>query len=175
MQTKLVLALLITIALVSTFSGQKTAEFPDRIADNDNNVEWNGLKHDSFDSFYRSPFGAVTTGSTVNLKFRTFLNDVTGVSLRVYEYNPPTNTTSGPIDTAMTLSSSDGTYDYWSLDYQTPSTRKIIYYKFRVADGSDVDFYSDSYVDDHDNLGQGGVGAASDSEPSLGLTKQAPS
>ena len=155
--------LILTVAAVSL--GQKPAVEKSRLASNDNNVEWNGLEHDTFDSFYLSPFGAVTTGTTVNIAFRTFRNDVTGVQMRVYEYDPPTDNTVGPIDMAMTLSSSDATYDYWSINYQTPSTRKIVYYKFRVTDGSDTDFYSDSYVDDHDNLGQGGAGAAANDEP----------
>ncbi|MEZ5424806.1 MAG: alpha amylase N-terminal ig-like domain-containing protein [Pyrinomonadaceae bacterium] len=131
----------------------------------DNNVEWNGLLHDSFDQFYRAPFGSVTAGTTVILKFRTFKNDVTAIFLRTYVYNPPTNTTTGPIEQQLSLSSSDATYDYWSIDYQTPGTPKIVYYKFRVVDGTDSDFYSDSYFDDNDNLNQGGPGAPSDNEP----------
>ncbi len=134
-------------------------------ASNDNNVEWNGLEHDTFNNFYRTPFGAVTAGTVVNLRFRAFKNDLTGVFLRVYEYNPPTGTTAGPIDTAMAITSSDATYDYWSLSYQTPTTPKIIYYKIRVVDGTDTDYYSDFYADDHDNLGQGGGGGSFDNEP----------
>ncbi len=34
---------------------------------------------------YRTPGGAVPAGSTVLIRFRTFHNDVTGVSLRVYD------------------------------------------------------------------------------------------
>jgi glycosidase len=132
---------------------------------NDNNVEWAGLEHNTFSGFYRTPFGAVTTGTQVNLRFRTFRNDVTGVFLRVYEYNPPTNTTTGPFDTPFAITSSDATFDYWSLNYHAPATPKVIYYKFRVVDGTDTDFYSDLYLDDHDNVAQGGPGATSDNEP----------
>ena len=132
---------------------------------NDNNVEWNGLEHDTFSPFYRSPFGAVPTGTTVNLKFRSFKNDLTALYLRVYEYDPPTNTTAGPIDTALAVTLSDATYDYWSLSYQAPNTPKVIYYKFRAVDGTATAFYSDAYTDDNDNLGQGGLGSASSSEP----------
>ena len=45
----------------------------------DNNVEWDGLRHDSRDSLYRTPGGAVPAGTPVTLRFRTFHNDVTGV------------------------------------------------------------------------------------------------
>src|SRR6266540_5403501 len=55
-------------------------------------------------------------------------------------------------------------YDVWSRTVITLSSPKILYYKFRITDAGDVDFYSDSYADDHDNLNQGG-GAANDNEP----------
>ena len=131
----------------------------------DNNVEYAGLFHDTFDSFYRTPFGAVIAGTAVTIRFRTFKNDVTAVSLRVYAYDPPTGTTAGPTDTALAITNSDATYDYWILVYQTPSQPKIIYYKFRIVDGTSTAFYTDSYIDDHDNLNQGGPGAAAASEP----------
>jgi len=54
-------------------------------ASNDNNVWWGGLGHDSFDSTYRSTFGAVTTSQgNVHIRFRTCHGDVTGVRLRVW-------------------------------------------------------------------------------------------
>ena len=53
----------------------------------DNNVEWDGLRHDSRDLLYRTPGGAVPAGTPVTLRFRTFHNDVTGVKLRVYDLN----------------------------------------------------------------------------------------
>src|SRR5258708_23573801 len=66
-----------------------------------NNVNWNGLFHDTFDLFYRDPFGAVPTGASVDLKFRTFRNDATAVYMRVYAYDPPTDTNARPIRTPM--------------------------------------------------------------------------
>src|SRR5258708_2512661 len=67
-----------------------------------NAVNLDGLFHDTFELFYRDPFGAVTTGSSVNLKFRTFKNDA-AVYMRVYAYDPPTDTTAGPTDTPMAI------------------------------------------------------------------------
>ena len=49
----------------------------------DNNIEWDGLRHDSRDLLYRTPGGAVTAGTDVKIRFRTFHNDVNGVSLRL--------------------------------------------------------------------------------------------
>ena len=53
----------------------------------DNNVFWDGLRHDSRDLLYRTPGGAVKAGTPVLIRFRTFHNDVTAVSLRVYDLN----------------------------------------------------------------------------------------
>ena len=50
----------------------------------DNNVEWDGLRHDSRDLLYRTPGGAVPAGTAVTLRFRTYHNDVTGVTARIY-------------------------------------------------------------------------------------------
>ena len=52
---------------------------------NDNNVEFDGLGHNSHDTLYRVPFGAVTPGEEVILRFRTYHNDVTGVRARVWD------------------------------------------------------------------------------------------
>ncbi|HYE15769.1 MAG TPA: alpha-amylase family glycosyl hydrolase, partial [Pyrinomonadaceae bacterium] len=132
-------------------------------------VQWDGLRHDTFDPYYRNPFGAVAAGTTVTLRFRTIPNDVTGVDVRIYNYNPATGETAPAADHAMTyLEDRDEggtTYAIWQLQLTTPSSPAILYYKFEVTDGTDTDFYSDAYSDDHDNLGQGGEGAASDGEP----------
>ena len=50
----------------------------------DDNIWWDGLEHDSRDSFYRTPFGAVPTNTPITLRFRTYANDVTGVQVRVW-------------------------------------------------------------------------------------------
>ena len=46
-------------------------------------------------------------------------------------------------------------YDIWTHTLSTPSAPAILYYKFAATDGADVDDYSDSYADDHDQLDQG--------------------
>ena len=135
----------------------------------DGDIHWDGLKHDSFDSYYRSPFGAVPAGTPVTLRFRTERFDVDGVQARVYTYDAATNSTSGPNDYPLTYLEDrvegSTTYAIWSVTLTTPSAPAILYYKFRATDRLDVDFYSDSYADDHDNLNQGGSGQPSDNEP----------
>ena len=156
-------------AVVNTNDTTSTKPFSlDQTVSSDN-IQYLGLKHDTFDSYYRSPFGAVPTGTTVNLKFRTDLLDVSNVYLKVYKYNPQTDMTDTAVEYPLTFlenrTENGTTYAIYSVNYVAPSTPSIIYYKFRVVDGTATAFYSDSYLDDHDNLGQGGDGAASNGEP----------
>ena len=53
----------------------------------DNNIWWDGVRHDSRDLLYRTPGGAVPAGTPVTLRLRTYHNDVTGVNLRLYDLN----------------------------------------------------------------------------------------
>src|SRR5215217_5657764 len=53
----------------------------------DGNIEWDGLRHDSRNTLYRAPGGAVPAGTPVLLRFRSFHDDVTGVKLRLYDVN----------------------------------------------------------------------------------------
>ncbi len=54
--------------------------------DSDDNIQWIGLKHDSFDEQFRQRFGAQATGSEpLTLAFQTCANDVTRVRIRVWD------------------------------------------------------------------------------------------
>jgi glycosidase len=155
--------------VASTADGASTRPFSANLSSDPGDIQWFGLRHDTFDPYYRSPFGAVPAGTSVTLRFRTDHFDVSGVEVRVYTYDPATNTTSAPVDHPMTFleNRTEGStlYDIWTVTFATPASPAILYYKFRVADGADVDFYSDAYADDHDNLNQGGEGAPSENEP----------
>ena len=50
----------------------------------DGDIYWDGLGHDSRDTLYRVPGGAVTANRRVTLRFRTYHEDATGVTLRTY-------------------------------------------------------------------------------------------
>lgn len=156
-------------AVVNTNNGTSTKPFSLDQSSSTDTVNFLGLKHDTFDSYYRSPFGAVPTNSTVNLKFRTDLLDVSNVFLKVYKYNPQNGTTDTAQEFPLTFleNRTEGatTYAIYQINYAVPATPSIIYYKFRVVDGTAQAFYSDAYFDDHDNLGQGGDGAAASGEP----------
>jgi glycosidase len=127
----------------------------------DNNVEWAGLRHDSRDTLYRTPVGAVPAGTPVTIRFRTFHNDVTEVKLRVYDLNAGGQTlvpmTPAATDVSCYEAGLDGdTCDYWSATL--PNTMPNNYwYRFIVTDGTDTDYYADNTA-----ALDGGLGAATD-------------
>ncbi len=127
----------------------------------DNNVEWDGLRHDSRDSLYRTPGGAVPAGTPVTIRFRTFHNDVTGVTLRVFSVDG-----SGQTLIPMTLAATDvscyqagledSSCDYWSATLPNAETDNL-WYRFYVTDGTDTDYY-----DDNTAALDGGLGATTE-------------
>lgn len=129
------------------------------------------LRHDTFDGYYRTPFGAVPEGTSVRLRFRTAVNDVQSVTVFYYQFDPSiaSNTANSPISFPMTFlenrDESGATYSFWEYTLVTPSTPAVLYYKFKISDGGTTAYYSDAYADDNDNLNQGGDGAPSTFEP----------
>ncbi|MCU0507131.1 MAG: alpha-amylase family glycosyl hydrolase [Anaerolineae bacterium] len=127
----------------------------------DNNVEWDGVRHDSRDLLYRTPGGAVTAGTPVTLRLRTFHNDVTAATLRVYSVNA-----NGQSLHPMALEASDvscyedalagDTCDYWTATLMNEAVDNI-WYRFLVTDGTDTDYYADNTP-----ALDGGPGAMSD-------------
>ncbi len=113
----------------------------------DNNVEWDGLRHESRDTPYRTPGGAVPAGTPVTLRFRTFHNDVTRVQARIYDLN----TSAQSIDD-MSLVASDvscyqatlvnDTCDFYAITL--PDTQPDnVWYRFIISDGTDTAYYAD--------------------------------
>jgi hypothetical protein len=130
----------------------------------DGNVEWDGLRHDSRDSLYRSPGGAVPAGTPVTLRFRTFHGDVTGVKVRFYslrlagqQIQPMSIAAAGVPCYQAGLEAE--TCDFWSLTLPASiaSQPDNLWYRFIVSDGADTDYYAD----DTPAL-DGGLGAPSD-------------
>jgi alpha-glucosidase len=103
-------------------------------ATQDNNVEWAGLFHDSTELFV-SPLEP-RAGQSVKLTFRTLKNDCTGVRVRVWD------TAGGGSErwTAMSRTSSDAWFDYWTATIATGSS--ALWYRFEVTDGADTDYYN---------------------------------
>ena len=142
----------------------------------DNNVEWDGVRHDSRDTLYRTPGGAVPAGTPVTLRLRTFHNDVTGVTARVYSLNA-----GGQSFMDMTLAASDvscyqddlaaHTCDFWEATLPNAAADNL-WYRFLVTDGTDTDYYGDNTA-----ALDGGLGSVSDDavDNSFALTVYDPS
>ncbi len=113
----------------------------------DNNVEWDGLGHNSHDDLYRVPFGAVTPGTEVTLRFRTFAGDVTGVRVRVWDTTANAQRFLEMEPAAGGVACYDPALeerlcDFWQTSI-TPAQPTILYYRFIVSDGTDVNHYED--------------------------------
>lgn len=127
----------------------------------DNNVEWDGLRHDSRDSLYRTPGGAVPSGTPVTLRFRTFHNDVNQVKVRFYDINA-----NGQRIENMTLAASavscyqagleNSTCDYWAYTLDNPEPNNL-WYRFIITDGTKTVYYADNTA-----ALDGGLGSPSD-------------
>lgn len=125
----------------------------------DNDVWWDGLRHDSRDLLYRTPGGAVPAGTPVVLRFRTYHNDVTGVKARVYDLNTGTQSIK-----PMTLAASDVSCyqdlpyscDFWEITLPNTSPNNL-WYRFLVTDGTKTVYYADNTA-----ALDGGLGSTSD-------------
>ncbi len=124
----------------------------------DDDIWWDGLGHNSRDDLYRVPWGAVTTGTPVTLRLRTFHNDVTDVTMRVWSTAAGAQTLY-PMARVATTDDPPYGYDYWQATIPAQADPTILYYRFIVRDGSDEDFYED------DDLFDGGWGATYDDSP----------
>lgn len=116
----------------------------------DNNVEFDGLAHDSRDSLYRVPFGAVNPNTAVTLRFRTFHKDAAGVTIRLYdtavghEDKEPMAIAARGVDCYdANLTSTGNTCDFWEFTY-TPKALGTVYYRFIIKDGTATAYYSDN-------------------------------
>ncbi|OFZ22158.1 MAG: hypothetical protein A2X94_08885 [Bdellovibrionales bacterium GWB1_55_8] len=120
----------------------------------DGNVFAAGLGHDSFDSFYREPFGAVSTDQKfLKLRFRTCLRDVEQVRLRVWNAVERRETwvafqreASSNVEVATRIRQDDqalGPVEFWSVDLPIPAKPTLLYYFFDVTDHGLTRYYVD--------------------------------
>ncbi|MCI0709275.1 MAG: alpha amylase N-terminal ig-like domain-containing protein [Chloroflexi bacterium] len=123
----------------------------------DNNIQWAEVLHDTRQPDYRSPFGAVSTGTSVQIQLRTALDDLTFAFLQVY------NTPGGTHTYNMAKVGSDPTYDYYEATIPGSDTavENQLYYKFILIDGTDEDWYVDNHSHnefDHEDRFENGTG-----------------
>ena len=127
----------------------------------DNNVEWDGLRHDSRDSLYRTPGGAVPAGTPVIIRFRTFHNDVTAVTLRAYSVNNGAQSLYKMTPAATDVSCAQAGFENFTCDYWaatlTNAQPENLWYRFIIIDGTKTVYYADNTA-----ALDGGLGATSD-------------
>ena len=124
-------------------------------------VEWDGLGHDSRDTLYRTPGGAVPAGTSVTLRLRTLHDDVTSVRARFFSVDR-----AGQEVVPMGLAATDvscydaalagETCDFWEVTLPADEPDNF-WYRFIVTDGTDTDYYGDDTA-----ALDGGLGAPSD-------------
>lgn len=125
----------------------------------DGNVEYNGLRHDSRDTLYRTPSGAVPMGSEVRLRLRTFHNDVDKVTLRKYDLNAsaqslvPMKIIAADVPCFQSDLATE-TCDFWEATV-TSTVANNFWYRFIINDGATVAYYGDNT-----SALDGGLGAA---------------
>ena len=97
----------------------------------DNNVWWDGVYHDQTTTYMNPLFP--TTSQSATVKLRTNKNDLTGVTLRFWNGSSVTNA-------AMSKTSSDASWDYWS--YTISANSGQVWYRFKLVDGSASAWYN---------------------------------
>jgi glycosidase len=108
------------------------------------------LLHDSFSPTYRSPGGAVPTGTSVRLRLRVTGERPKAVALRLEVGDPATETS-----TLRTLKLKRAGA-LWSVTYRTPSKPVLVSYAFRVTTKRGVFWYGDD--DSGNDTRKGGTG-----------------
>jgi glycosidase len=111
--------------------------------------------HDTFDLGYRSPGGAVATGTSVRLRLRVTGAKAQSVTLRIDKGNPATDT---QIRSFLRLRQQGR---FWSVTLRAPAQPAVLTYAFRVRVGNRVVWYGDDFGADDDDVHQGGTGIQS--------------
>lgn len=127
----------------------------------DGNVFWSALLHDSFSADYRNPPGAISNApGAVTLRVRACRGDLTGADLRVWDDRSNTETLYPMVVGPEVVDPTHGEVTFWSYDLPAPADPTILYYTFRLVDGSKTVYYRD----DDPKFSGGGFGTPTDDQ-----------
>ncbi len=107
-------------------------------ASQDDNIWWGEVGHNSRDTLYRSPAGAVPTGTQITLRLRAACGDLSSATVRVYNDRLNTDTL-----LPMTRVLLNGQYEWWEANLPVSSLPTIYWYRFIVKDGTSTAYYED--------------------------------
>ncbi|MHC5111562.1 MAG: alpha amylase C-terminal domain-containing protein [Planctomycetota bacterium] len=107
-------------------------------AQQDNNVEWSGITHVTFED--RQPLSPIN-GETFAVEVRTWANDLTAISVWVDDGIAPLTEAAG------TLVGTRGPYDIWQAQVPATASNTLTYY-FQLTDGTDSDYLGSSGMSD---------------------------
>ncbi len=126
--------------LLDTYTGRMTIQSapPPQDAGHDNDIWWSHLGHNSRDPLYRTPGGAVETGTPVTLRLRAASGDLTAAKVRVW--NDRINVQQ-ILD--MQLVADDGEYEWWAVTLPASAEPTIYWYRFIAIDGTATAYYED--------------------------------
>lgn len=143
---------------------------PPEQASHDNAVWWDGLYHDSLNSLYRTPGGAVETNTAVTLRFRAFANDLTAAKVRLWNDRTDAQTLLN-----MSIVATDGTYEWWGATIPATATPTIYWYRLIAIDGTATVYYEDNGKGFAGGFGGPGQPYAQSPDNSWQITVYAPS
>ncbi|MBE2267286.1 MAG: Ig-like domain-containing protein [Anaerolinea sp.] len=116
----------------------------------DNNIHWNELGFNSRDPLYRSPVGAVPTGTPVRVRLKALDGDLTSAQVRVWNDRidgesiyDMTRVVSG-----VTFTGDPNTYEFWEATLPGSAQSTVYWYRFIVKDGSATAYYEDDAARD---------------------------
>ncbi|MCL6445519.1 MAG: glycoside hydrolase family 13 protein [Alicyclobacillus sp.] len=111
------------------------------------------LKHDSFSSFYRSPFGAVKTGTSITLRLRG-PKDLSSATLRVWNLagkKGETDFQMKPVSFSSTeirkeTGDDANKYSWWEVTVPAADVTKTgaLWYQFAAREGNQTVYYDDN-------------------------------
>jgi glycosidase/fibronectin type 3 domain-containing protein len=136
------------------------------LAQDDTTINTEALLHDSRDSLYRTPGGAVPLDTLVVIRFRTAANSADAVTLRAYR----TFDESQSLVPMAVSATTPGGYDLWEATLDVGAKTTVYYYRFLVTKGDETVYYEDDTRPngfDFVEANKGGVGTIYEQSPDL--------